>query len=82
MHFSSDAQAVAGCQGRSSRRSYDVTELKLLVTPEEAARRLAISRSRLFHLMASGELESIKVGRSRRIPVKALEEFVDKLRAS
>jgi len=29
--------------------------------------------------MKSGELQSVKIGRSRRIPAAALEEYVNKL---
>jgi excisionase family DNA binding protein len=29
--------------------------------------------------MASGDLQSVKIGRSRRIPAAALEEYVEKL---
>lgn len=49
---------------------------KLAVTPEEAARLLSIGRSALYELMASGELRSFKIGRSRRVAVSAIEEFV------
>jgi excisionase family DNA binding protein len=29
--------------------------------------------------MASGELQSVKIGRSRRVPAYALEEYVERL---
>ncbi|MHB8294518.1 MAG: helix-turn-helix domain-containing protein [Acidimicrobiales bacterium] len=53
----------------------------LLLTPEAAAGALSIGRSRVYELMASGELRSIRIGRSRRIPVAALEELIDSLAA-
>lgn len=53
----------------------------LLYRPEEGARALGLSRARVFELMASGELESIRIGRSRRIPRQALEAFVERLRS-
>jgi excisionase family DNA binding protein len=52
---------------------------KVLLRPSEAAELLAVGRSRLFELMASGELRSVKIGRSRRVPVAALTEYVDSL---
>jgi excisionase family DNA binding protein len=52
----------------------------LLLTVHDVARELAIGRTRVFALIASGELESVKVGRSRRVPAAALERFVDQLR--
>jgi excisionase family DNA binding protein len=53
----------------------------LLYTPEEAAERLRIARHRIFDLLRTGEIESIKLGRSRRIPAVALIEFVERQRA-
>lgn len=52
----------------------------LLLTPEEAARRLSLARSTLYELVLTGEIESIKIGRSRRIPVDALTDFIDRKR--
>jgi excisionase family DNA binding protein len=52
----------------------------LLHTPEAAAGILSIGRSKTYELMESGELESVKIGRSRRIPHDALERFVERLR--
>jgi excisionase family DNA binding protein len=55
---------------------------KLLLTPEEAAERLSVGRSRIFELIGSGRLRSVRLGASRRIPTSALVEFVDELSAS
>lgn len=44
------------------------------------ARRIGIGRSKLFELIKSGEIESVKVGRARLIPESALIEYVEKLR--
>lgn len=52
---------------------------QLLLTIEEAADRLRIKRSMLYQLVGTGELKSIKVGRLRRIRVRDLEAFVDRL---
>ena len=37
---------------------------KLLLTPAEAAEQLGVGRSTLYELLASGELESICIGRA------------------
>jgi excisionase family DNA binding protein len=55
---------------------------KLLLTPEEAAERLSVGRSRIFELIASGQLRSVRLGASRRIPTAALVEFVNELSAA
>src|ERR1039458_10404680 len=51
----------------------------LLVTPEEAARRLLVGRTTVYALMASGELLSVNIGRCRRVPLSALRSFVTRL---
>jgi excisionase family DNA binding protein len=53
---------------------------RLLLTPEEAAASLGISRSLVYELMRSDWLESVRIGTYRRIPVVALEMFVEELR--
>lgn len=57
-----------------------MSEAQLLVTAEQAAERLAVSRARVFAWMASGELPSLKLGASRRVEVRELERFVERLR--
>jgi excisionase family DNA binding protein len=56
-----------------------VTRLQLTVP--EAAEALAISRSKLYQLLASGAIVSIRIDGSRRIPLTALEEYVTRLLA-
>jgi excisionase family DNA binding protein len=52
---------------------------KLLLTPREAAQLLGISRSMLYELLRRGEIASVRIGRSRRVPRAALSAFVDQL---
>lgn len=52
----------------------------VLLTVEEAARRLRIGRTVCYRLISSGELESITVGHLRRVPVDAVPEFVTRRR--
>ncbi len=61
---------------------YEDPRHKVLLTPEEAAARLGIGRTRAFSLIGSGELESVLIGRSRRVPAAAVEAFVSRLRDS
>jgi excisionase family DNA binding protein len=37
------------------------------------------ARTHIYGLLARGELRSVKVGRNRRIPAAALQEYVQKL---
>jgi excisionase family DNA binding protein len=51
----------------------------LLLTVEETAAELRIARRRIFEMIAAGELRSVKIGKSRRVPRAALEEYVEGL---
>jgi excisionase family DNA binding protein len=53
----------------------------LLLTVQQAAEMLGIGRSTIYELLAAGELRSIKLGGSRRIPVSAVREYVERLLA-
>jgi excisionase family DNA binding protein len=52
---------------------------RLLLTVEEAADVLHIGRSKVFDLIRNGDLGSVKIGRLRRVPVGALDEFMARL---
>jgi excisionase family DNA binding protein len=49
---------------------------RLLLRPLEAAEAIGIGRSKVYELLASGELPSVRVGASVRVPVDALREWV------
>ena len=51
----------------------------LLLTPEEAAEVLGVGRSRIYDLMRRRELLSVRIGRTRRVPVAAVRSYVDRL---
>jgi excisionase family DNA binding protein len=55
---------------------------RLLFTVEEAARRLNIGRTTMYALVSSGAVESITIGRLRRVPSECLDSFVAALRSS
>jgi excisionase family DNA binding protein len=52
----------------------------LLLTVEQAAERLGIGRTLTYALVSAGEIESVQIGRLRRIPADALPAFLDRLR--
>ena len=54
---------------------------RLLLTVPEAAQALAISRSKLYELLATDVVASIRIDGSRRIPLSALKEYVSRLLA-
>ena len=53
---------------------------KLLLTIAEAAQLLGLGRSKVYELIASGAIESVRIGRARRVPASALERFIEALR--
>ena len=52
---------------------------RLLLTVPEAAEALAISRSKLYELLAAGLVQSVRIDGSRRVPIEALETYVAQL---
>lgn len=54
---------------------------RLLLSVEEAGEVLGVKRSKMYELISAGEIESVKIGKSRRVPVDAVEAYVDRLRA-
>ena len=54
---------------------------KMLLTVDEACELIGVKRSKLYELIASDKIESVTIGRSRRIPSDALEDYVARLRA-
>lgn len=58
-----------------------VTPPRLLLKVEEVAEILNVGRSTAYHLVLAGEIESITVGRLRRVPAEAVTEYVNRLRA-
>jgi len=72
-----------GLPGVSARFAFggieeDIME-KLLYTPVEGCRVLGIGRSKVYELLGAGELTSVRIGACRRIPARALLEFVHRL---
>jgi excisionase family DNA binding protein len=53
--------------------------VKLLLTPNEAAAALGIKRTLMYSLLMSDQVFSVKVGGARRIPLRALHDYVDHL---
>jgi excisionase family DNA binding protein len=65
--------------GRQSSQ-LDQLRLPLVFTVEEAADRLGVGRTLMYSLVSSGAVESVRIGRLRRVPADALGTFLDELR--
>ena len=55
------------------------SELKVLVSVEEAAHLLSVGRTMVYHLVTCGEIRSVKIGRMRRVVAASLHEYVQRL---
>ena len=55
---------------------------QMLLRAEEAAQALGIGRSKLYALLAAGELPVVRIGRSTRIPAAALQRWVEERTAA
>lgn len=58
----------------------EVPELRRLLTIVEAAEVLAVGRTTIYELIASGQLEVVHIGRCARVPVASIDDLVARLR--
>ncbi len=66
---------VPSPHNRSERRHPE----QLLYSPDDLVIVLRMARGRIYELLASGALPSLKIGRSRRVTADALHAFIDRL---
>ncbi len=50
---------------------------KLLLRAEEVATKLSVGRATAYEMMAGGVLPTVRIGRSVRVPLRALEAWVE-----
>ncbi|MDP3712152.1 MAG: helix-turn-helix domain-containing protein [Mycobacteriales bacterium] len=62
----------------TSKAAPEDVRARLLLTPVQAAGALGISRTTLYELMGAGDLAFVLIGRARRVPVVALQQFITK----
>ncbi len=59
----------------------DPSSQLIMVRIKEACRITGIGRSKLYELIADGEVEIIKIGAMTMIPIDALSRFIERRRA-
>ncbi|MFI0480507.1 helix-turn-helix domain-containing protein [Actinomadura sp. 9N215] len=52
---------------------------EIVLTVDEAAERLRVSRWTLYNLIRSNQLRTVKIGRRRLVPVDAIAELLNEL---
>ena len=70
-----DRDAVETPAGQESK----IIMERLLLSPDQVAESLGVCRSRVYDLMRTRMLPSVKIGRARRMPVSAVRAYVDQL---
>jgi excisionase family DNA binding protein len=69
---------VSGSGARPMDQRTERVSEKLLLRPVEAAEAIGVSRSRAYELIGSGQIPSIRIGTSLRVPVEALREWIER----
>ena len=52
---------------------------RLMLTVEEAAAAMGIGRTTMFALVKSGDVDSVLIGRLRRVPATAIDTYLARL---
>ncbi len=52
-------------------------EEPLLIRATEVSRLTGLSRSKTYELLQSGELPCVRIGKSVRVPMRALREWIE-----
>ena len=55
-----------------------VLEVPLVASPNQTMTAIQVSRKKLYELINTGELESYKEGKSRRITVRSINEYIER----
>jgi excisionase family DNA binding protein len=61
---------------------FDSSQRPLLLTVKEAAALIGIGRTTLYRLVEAGEIDSVHIGSSRRIPLLSAYAFVERITGS
>lgn len=56
-----------------------MSDLPMLFTPAQAAKIMGVSRSHVYVLMNQGRLDSVSIGRCRRITKDQMNKFIESL---
>lgn len=52
---------------------------RVMFTAEEAAEQLGIGRTMMYRLLRNGDIESVRIGRLRRVPASAIQDYAARL---
>lgn len=66
-------------EARESEKELHTLPNRVLLNIDEAAQQLGIGRTKTYALIKSGDLESVQIGRLRRVPRSAIDEYAARL---
>lgn len=66
---------------RTPHAGQSATGPRVMLTVEQAAAVLGIGRTNMYALIKSGEIESVRIGRLRRVPADAIDAYTARLTA-
>ena len=70
---------IGGQQDAHMSRAVSIVfEAPLVASPNQAMRAIQVSRKKLYELINTGELESYTEGKSRRITVKSINDYIER----
>lgn len=52
---------------------------RTLLTVEQAAHQLSVSRTTMFRLLKERQVDSVRIGKARRIPAEEINTYIDRL---
>lgn len=73
------ANLMTDTERPAAAESQPLARPRVLLTVEEAAEQLGIGKTKTYALVKSGDLESVLIGRLRRIHVDAVTTFAARL---
>lgn len=74
-----NANAADDAASISDQRK-QASPLPITVRIPDAARMLGLGRSKIYELIASGDIEIVKLGRSTLVPVASLHALIERLK--
>ena len=75
-----DANARDSIGGRADKPGGGSVSLPVLLSVKQVAQSLGVSRSKVYELIASHELEAFRPGGRIRIPTRAVAELLERTR--
>jgi len=74
-----ESKFLLSVEEAAALRSTTMVTQPVLVTVDQVAKMLSIGRTAAWELVRQGKIKSIKIGRTRRVPIAAIQEYIERL---